>query len=80
LTWLNGQNIMKDALEFQGREITSDEENIPAEEKEETETARFYEKDVHFRRQKGFKPQKEKRTHQIECLRPLTGLNFLREV
>lgn len=63
MTGLNGQNIMKDALEFRGREITPNEEDISAEEKEASEITRFYEKDVYFRRQKGFKPQKEKGTH-----------------
>lgn len=60
--------------------MTSDEKNISAKEKKKTETPRFYEKDVHFRRQEGFKPQEKKGTHQTECLRPLFGLNFLREV
>jgi hypothetical protein len=54
---------MKDALEFQGRETTPDEEDIPAEEKEASEITRFYEKDVYFRRQKDFEPQKEKGTY-----------------
>lgn len=63
MTGLNGQNIMKDALEFQGRETTPDEEDIPAEEKEASEITRFYEKDVYFRRQKDFEPQKEKGTY-----------------
>lgn len=60
--------------------MTSNEENIPAEKKKETENTRFYEKDVYFRRPEGYKPQEEKGTYQIKCLRPLTGLNFLREV
>lgn len=62
LTGLYRQNIMKDALEFQGREMASDEENIPAEKKKEAKITRFYEKDVHLQRQEGFEPQKEKGT------------------
>ena len=80
LTRLSGKNIMKDALEIRGRESPSNEENISTKEKKKETIARFFEKDVHLRRQESLKPEKEKRTGQIERLRPLVGLNFLKEV
>jgi len=80
LTRLSGKNIMKDALEIRGRESPSNEENISTKEKKKETIARFFEKDVHLRRQESLKPEKEKRTGQIERLRPLVGLNFLTEV
>jgi hypothetical protein len=65
---------------FKGGKTTLNEENIPAEEKKETKITRFYEKDVYIQRPKDYKSPEKKGTQQIECLRPLTGLNFLREV
>ena len=80
LTSFSGKNIMKDALEIRGRENPSNEENISAEKEEKKEDTRILEKDVYRQRQEGIKPQEEKRTSQVMRLRPLVGLNFLKEV
>ena len=80
LTAFSGKNIMKDALEIRGRENPSNEENISAEKEEKKEDTRILEKDVYRQRQEGIKPQEEKRTSQVMRLRPLVGLNFLKEV
>lgn len=62
LTGAGGKNIMKDALEIRGREYSSHEENISAKAEKEKKIARFYEEDVHRRRQENPKPQEEKGT------------------
>ena len=53
---------MKDALEIRGREYSSHEENISAKAEKRKKIARFYEEDVHRRRQENPKPQEEKGT------------------